>query len=330
MDVVERVVREVEGMEALDGPARPLAAAAGRATRPRLVKNALSGTWLGHPLHPMLTDVPVGSWVAAGLLDLAGGAQAGRAAECPWLVSGCWPPSPRPPPACPTGRRPTEPSSGWASCMRRGTWPPCRCRRRPTWPVGGVGGGAGARRRRAGDRAGRRLSGRPSVVHRGVGVNDHTFQRSRLTQPQVALLSDLAPRTRWCRVVRDRSCPCPAGPARGGRVRALSPPPARPAAGHLMKGTGNGCVPLPWHGDVSQAGQDRDGRARARPPCAGRPAGRCASDGGPGARGPPLGAYPDAAVRQPGQEDTWTLIWPLQTSPRACSPSVMGQRLKVS
>lgn len=78
---VEQVVRKVEGLEALDGPARPLAAAAGRATRARPVKNALSGTWLGHPLHPMLTDVPIGSWVAAGLLDLAGGAQADRAAR---------------------------------------------------------------------------------------------------------------------------------------------------------------------------------------------------------------------------------------------------------
>ncbi len=30
----------------------------------------LHGTWLGHPLHVVLTDVPIGSWTAAAVLDL--------------------------------------------------------------------------------------------------------------------------------------------------------------------------------------------------------------------------------------------------------------------
>jgi len=33
------------------------------------IKNFLHGTWLGHPLHPIITDVPVGSWSAAVVLD---------------------------------------------------------------------------------------------------------------------------------------------------------------------------------------------------------------------------------------------------------------------
>ncbi len=33
------------------------------------IKNFLHGTWLGHPLHPIITDVPVGSWTAAFVLD---------------------------------------------------------------------------------------------------------------------------------------------------------------------------------------------------------------------------------------------------------------------
>jgi nitrite reductase/ring-hydroxylating ferredoxin subunit/uncharacterized membrane protein len=33
------------------------------------VANALHGVWLGHPLHPVLTDVPLGSWTAATVLD---------------------------------------------------------------------------------------------------------------------------------------------------------------------------------------------------------------------------------------------------------------------
>jgi nitrite reductase/ring-hydroxylating ferredoxin subunit/uncharacterized membrane protein len=35
----------------------------------RHVANALDGVWLGAPLHPALTDIPVGSWTAALLLD---------------------------------------------------------------------------------------------------------------------------------------------------------------------------------------------------------------------------------------------------------------------
>ncbi len=36
---------------------------------PSAVKDLLHGTWLGHPLHPVLVQVPVGSWVSAGILD---------------------------------------------------------------------------------------------------------------------------------------------------------------------------------------------------------------------------------------------------------------------
>ncbi len=35
-------------------------------------KNLLNGPWLGHPLHPALTDLPIGAWTGAALLDLAG------------------------------------------------------------------------------------------------------------------------------------------------------------------------------------------------------------------------------------------------------------------
>jgi nitrite reductase/ring-hydroxylating ferredoxin subunit/uncharacterized membrane protein len=49
------------------------------------VANILHGTWLGHPLHVVLTDVPVGSWTAAAVLDLmeaqTGNRIAGRGAD---------------------------------------------------------------------------------------------------------------------------------------------------------------------------------------------------------------------------------------------------------
>ena len=41
--------------------------AAGGQTGER-VKGILSGTWFGHPLHPAITDVPLGSWTATAAL----------------------------------------------------------------------------------------------------------------------------------------------------------------------------------------------------------------------------------------------------------------------
>ncbi len=46
------------------------------------IKTFLNGTWLEHPLHPLLTDVPVGAWTAAMLLDaveMTTGADVGEA-----------------------------------------------------------------------------------------------------------------------------------------------------------------------------------------------------------------------------------------------------------
>ena len=40
--------------------------------RSRRVKDALNGTWLGHPVHPAVTDVPVGAMTVAALLDAVG------------------------------------------------------------------------------------------------------------------------------------------------------------------------------------------------------------------------------------------------------------------
>jgi nitrite reductase/ring-hydroxylating ferredoxin subunit/uncharacterized membrane protein len=37
-----------------------------------LIRDLVSGRPLGHPLHPLLTDVVIGSWVGAGFLDLFG------------------------------------------------------------------------------------------------------------------------------------------------------------------------------------------------------------------------------------------------------------------
>ena len=34
------------------------------------VADVLHGVWLGHPLHPVLTDIPIGAWTAAAVFDV--------------------------------------------------------------------------------------------------------------------------------------------------------------------------------------------------------------------------------------------------------------------
>jgi nitrite reductase/ring-hydroxylating ferredoxin subunit len=75
------VVDSIESLEALDAPGKAVGKAIRGAVGPGGLKDALSGTWLGHALHPMLTDVVIGSFVSATLLDLLGGDDDGRAAE---------------------------------------------------------------------------------------------------------------------------------------------------------------------------------------------------------------------------------------------------------
>jgi uncharacterized membrane protein len=47
---------------------------------PRL-RDLLRGRWLGHALHPLLTDFPLGAWTCTSLLDLFGGRRSRPAAE---------------------------------------------------------------------------------------------------------------------------------------------------------------------------------------------------------------------------------------------------------
>jgi nitrite reductase/ring-hydroxylating ferredoxin subunit/uncharacterized membrane protein len=94
MDLVETI----ENVETLDKAANPIASAIGRAVPAGPVKDVLSGTQLGHPVHPVLTDVVIGAWTSSLVLDLVGGPSAreasdrliavGLAAAAPTAVSG--------------------------------------------------------------------------------------------------------------------------------------------------------------------------------------------------------------------------------------------------
>jgi nitrite reductase/ring-hydroxylating ferredoxin subunit len=52
---------------------------------PRL-RSALDGRWLGAPLHPALTDVPIGAWAVAAMLDAVESEGRGNAADAALAV----------------------------------------------------------------------------------------------------------------------------------------------------------------------------------------------------------------------------------------------------
>jgi nitrite reductase/ring-hydroxylating ferredoxin subunit/uncharacterized membrane protein len=67
----------------LDQVAKPLSEAVVAAYRNaggigNAVKNALHGVWLGHPLHPVLTDIPIGAWATTLALDAKASATGDR------------------------------------------------------------------------------------------------------------------------------------------------------------------------------------------------------------------------------------------------------------
>jgi len=64
------ILDRVADTTAIDRVVEPVRRAVRGALRPQALTDFLHGTWLGHPLHPVLAQVPVGSWVSAGLLDL--------------------------------------------------------------------------------------------------------------------------------------------------------------------------------------------------------------------------------------------------------------------
>jgi uncharacterized membrane protein len=70
-----RLLRFAQGVERrgqLDRGVRLLEPIARTVARGPL-RRALAGRWLGHSLHPLLTDFPLGCWTGATVLDLTGG-----------------------------------------------------------------------------------------------------------------------------------------------------------------------------------------------------------------------------------------------------------------
>ena len=67
------IAERLAALEPLDAPAKPIAKAVRDLIPGGPVKDAISGTWLGHALHPLLQVLPIGTWTSAVILDLIGG-----------------------------------------------------------------------------------------------------------------------------------------------------------------------------------------------------------------------------------------------------------------
>lgn len=75
------VVTRLESDGRIDGAAERLEALADGVVRSPGAADAWRGTWLGHALHPLLTDFPLGAWMSGSFLDLFGGGDARRPAQ---------------------------------------------------------------------------------------------------------------------------------------------------------------------------------------------------------------------------------------------------------
>ena len=75
-----RTVESIETAGSLDRATRVGDAVSAGVSSGR-VGSILRGEWLGHPLHPPLTDVPIGVWTSSFGLDVVGGRRARSASQ---------------------------------------------------------------------------------------------------------------------------------------------------------------------------------------------------------------------------------------------------------
>lgn len=245
----QTLIERIGAIEALDAPAKAI----GKQIRNLLpagggVKDALSGTWLGHALHPLLTDLPIGAWTSATLLDLFGGEASrpaarklvgvGLAAAAPTALTG-W-----------TDWADTEPGSdevrriGIVHAVSNATaavlyGASYAARRRGAHTTGVLYGLAGATAMSAGGWLGGDLS-----YARGVGVNETLFRN----EP-----ADWTPVLDASMLVDDRPTAALAGERemlivkRNGVIHALANRCSH-RGGPLSDGELKGdCIVCPWH-----------------------------------------------------------------------------------
>lgn len=240
------IVHAIENDTKLDKAAKVYARWSGALTKPKALKNLLSGGWLGHQLHPMLTDLPIGAWGAATFLDLTAGEKgaaaaqrlvgAGLLATVPTAMSGA---------NDYADTYGAEQRIGFVHGMtnvvgagfQAASW---LARRRGNRALGIVLSGVGF-----GITSGAAYLGGHLTLVRGIGVNHTAYHDNVGDWTDVAALDDLTDGTPHkvtaggVAVVLVRA---------GNTVRALSDV-CTHAGGPLHEGTvADGCIECPWHG----------------------------------------------------------------------------------
>ena len=136
------IANRIDNSEALDGPVRVYESILERVLPKGGTRDLLQGSFLGHPLHPLLTDFAVGFWSAAVTLDLVGGRKAAPAADrlialgalsaFPTIASGAadW-------------TQLKQPGKRAGLSTRPATPPRSSCSRRRGWRAGGAAAAAG-------------------------------------------------------------------------------------------------------------------------------------------------------------------------------------------
>ncbi|GAA3344209.1 DUF2231 domain-containing protein [Amorphoplanes nipponensis] len=67
--MVRQTISRLEQASALDAVSDRLQGVVQSVIKSRRLRDLLHGTWLGHPLHPVLVQLPVGAFMSAAVLD---------------------------------------------------------------------------------------------------------------------------------------------------------------------------------------------------------------------------------------------------------------------
>lgn len=94
--MLRRLLTRLEQSASLDAVGDRLQEAVHTVLRPQRVRDLLHGVWMGHPLHPVLVQVPVGAFISTAVLDLLPGQRraattlvgVGTAATLPAAIAG--------------------------------------------------------------------------------------------------------------------------------------------------------------------------------------------------------------------------------------------------
>jgi hypothetical protein len=75
-ELVARAIAQQDWLDPVADMAQPAIDRALTAAGGQPLKDFLNGVWLGHPLHLVLTDIPIGAWTMTAVLDALRGRMA--------------------------------------------------------------------------------------------------------------------------------------------------------------------------------------------------------------------------------------------------------------